>query len=105
MTLLSPETRPVPSSYDKRDTYRGASDGLTNAFEFALVPAILGGVGYAFDRLFGIVPVLTIVMVVVSLVGLFVRMKYRYDDKMATHDQGAVWSRPSSPTPTEAPLP
>ena len=82
----------MPSTDYKRETYQGASDGLTQAMEFALVPAILGGLGYGIDRLLGIVPVITIIMVVVALVGLFVRMKYRYDEKMMIADAQGVWS-------------
>ena len=77
----------------RRQTYVGFSDGMTAAFELAAVPAVLGWVGHLLDRWLGIVPVLTILFVVASLVGLFARMWSSYDAAMRAHDQSAVWGR------------
>ena len=77
----------------RRETYVGFSDGMTAAFELAAVPAVLGWVGHLLDRVLGIVPVLTILFAVASLVGLFARMWWCYEAAMRAYDQSAVWGR------------
>ena len=66
----------------RRETNKGLGDGLALAFELAVTPTIFGIIGYMLDRWLGIVPVLTIVLGLVAMVGMFVRMWYGYDLQM-----------------------
>ncbi|HVF74410.1 MAG TPA: AtpZ/AtpI family protein [Acidimicrobiales bacterium] len=80
---------------DKRDArglYNGFGNGLSRAFELAVTPAVFGGIGYALDRRFDLVPVLTIVLVLLALVGMFVRMWYGYDAEMKVHEAAGPWA-------------
>lgn len=75
----------------KRDLYNGFGNGLSRAFELAVTPAVFGGIGYVLDRVFGLVPVLTIALLLLSLVGMFVRMWYGYDAEMKAHEARGPW--------------
>lgn len=66
----------------RRETNKGLGDGLALAFELAVTPTIFGILGYMLDRWLGIVPVLTIVLGLVAVIGMFVRMWYGYDLQM-----------------------
>ncbi len=77
---------------DKRDLYNGFGNGLARAFELAVTPAVFGCIGYALDRAFGLVPVLTIALLLLSLVGMFVRMWYGYDAEMKAHESAGPWA-------------
>lgn len=90
-----PNQRDTTDRADRRRAYAAASDGQNQAFEFAIIPAVFGLVGYGLDRLLGIVPVLTIVMAVVAFIGLGVRAWYIYDDKMRGLEAGGNWRTPS----------
>lgn len=80
---------------DKRDArglYNGFGNGLSRAFELAVTPAVFGGIGYALDRRFDMVPVLTIALLLLALVGMFVRMWYGYDAEMKAHEATGPWA-------------
>lgn len=69
---------------------------MSRAFELALTPAILGGLGYLLDRWLGLLPVFTILFFLVAMVGLMARMYYAYDAKMKDHDSVGPWSKVGS---------
>ena len=71
----------------RRETNKGLGDGLALAFELAVTPTIFGIIGYMLDRWLGIVPVLTIVLGIVAMVGMFVRMWYGYDLQMREQER------------------
>ena len=77
---------------DRRDLYNGFGDGLARAFEFAVTPAVFGGIGYLMDRWLGIVPVLTIVLFLFAMTGMFVRMWFEYDETMRRHESERAWA-------------
>ncbi len=87
------------------ELYNGAGEGMSRAFELALTPAIIGGLGYLLDRWLGLVPVLTIVFFLVAMVALVVRLWCAYDAEMRLHESSGPWATPapSPPTPTMAP--
>ena len=64
---------------DKRDLYNGFGDGLARAFEFAVTPAIFGVLGYLPRPGLGTVPVFTIVLALLCVVGMFLKTWYVYD--------------------------
>ena len=61
--------------------------------DFALVTLLFLGVGYALDRWLGTRPVFMIILVVVSIVGQFVRMWFDYEKKMAQHEADRLAAR------------
>ncbi len=75
------------------ELYNGAGEGMSRAFELALTPAIIGGIGYLLDRWLGILPFLTIVFFLVAMVGLVARLWYAYDAKMKLHESAGPWAR------------
>jgi F0F1-type ATP synthase assembly protein I len=75
------------------ELYNGFGEGLQRAFELALTPAIIGGLGYLLDRWLGLVPVFTIVFFLVAMAGLMARMWYGYDARMKEHEQAGPWAR------------
>ena len=85
----------APGAGPNQELYNGAGEGLSRAFELALTPAIIGGLGYLLDRWLGLLPVLTIVFFLVAMGGLMARMYYGYDAQMKQHDSASPWgSRP-----------
>ncbi len=78
---------------DTRNLHRSEDDAWSRAFELALTPVVAGGVGYLIDRLLGIVPIVTIVMVVMAVATTFIKMYYAYDAKMKEHDAESPWGR------------
>ena len=78
---------------DQRDMYRGFGDGFTRAFEMALTPAVFGGFGYLLDRWVGLLPVFTILLFLIAVLGQFVKMYYTYDARMKAHEAAGPWAR------------
>jgi F0F1-type ATP synthase assembly protein I len=62
------------------------SGSVTQGIDNALAVAVLFGVGFFLDRWLGTSPWLMIVFVVLGGVGVFAKMKYRYDEQMAQHE-------------------
>ncbi len=77
---------------EQGELYNGAGEGLSRAFELALTPALIGGLGYLLDRWLGIVPVLTIIFFLVAMAGLMARMYYGYDARMKEHEAASPWA-------------
>jgi F0F1-type ATP synthase assembly protein I len=61
-------------------------DPLVQGIDNALAVALLFGVGFVLDRWLGTAPWLMITFVVLAGVGVFAKMKYRYDEQMAEHE-------------------
>jgi hypothetical protein len=67
---------------------RGSTDDSVGlGIEAAIVLALFLGVGYLIDRIVGTQPIFMVVMVVLGAVGLFAKLKYRYDDRMDALDE------------------
>jgi F0F1-type ATP synthase assembly protein I len=77
---------------DKRGLYNGFGDGLAQAFEFAVTPAIFGVIGYFIDRAIGTVPLFTIILSLFCIVGIFVKTWYVYDAEMKAHEEASPWA-------------
>ena len=65
-----------------KQTRVNTEDSLGLGIEAAIVIALFLGVGYVLDRIFGTMPVFMIVFVTLGAIGLFAKLKYRYDDRM-----------------------
>jgi F0F1-type ATP synthase assembly protein I len=73
------------------------NDPLVQGIDNALAIALLFGVGYGLDHWLGTSPWLMIVFVVLGGVGVFAKMKYRYDAQMEQHEaQRRGLSRPAT---------
>ena len=57
-------------------------DSVGLGIEAAVIIALFLGLGYVLDRIFGTMPIFMIVMTVLGAIGLFAKLKYRYDDRM-----------------------
>ncbi len=100
-TLVSPDRRDY-----KRDSYRGFGDGLARAFELAVTPMVVGAIGYLLDSWLYTRPLFMIVLVVLSLVGISIRMWFGYDQEMRQHETKATWAKSSAdPLRREVPSP
>ena len=66
----------------KQQARVNTEDSVGLGIEAAVIVALFLGLGYILDRIFGTVPIFMIVMTVVGAVGLFAKLKYRYDDRM-----------------------
>lgn len=87
----------APGAGKNQELYNGAGEGMSRAFELALTPAIIGGLGYLLDRWLGLVPVLTIVFFLLAMAGLMARMYYAYDARMQEHDAAGAWAHGPEP--------
>jgi len=83
---------------DKRDLYNGFGDGLARAFEYAVTPAIFGFLGYLLDRAIGTMPIFTIVLALLCVVGMFLKTWYAYDASMKAHEARAPWAPAPQPS-------
>jgi F0F1-type ATP synthase assembly protein I len=88
---------------DKRDLYNGFGDGLAKAFEFAVTPGIFGVLGYLLDRAIGTLPLFTIILALLCIVGMFLKTWYTYDADMRTHEANAPWGRSPEQRPVDPP--
>jgi F0F1-type ATP synthase assembly protein I len=79
------------------ELYNGAGEGLSRAFELALTPAIIGGLGYLLDRWLGVLPVFTIIFFLVAMAGLVARIYYSYDAQMKDHEAASPWAPSNHP--------
>jgi len=77
---------------DKRDLYNGFGDGLARAFEYAVTPAIFGVLGYLLDRAIGTVPIFTIILPLLCVVGMFLKTWYTYDADMRAQEARSPWA-------------
>jgi F0F1-type ATP synthase assembly protein I len=77
----------------RRDLYNGFGTTLARGIEIALSPFLVAGIGYAVDRLTGLLPVFTIVFAVLGLVGTAAHTYYSYDARMRVEEADGPWSR------------
>jgi F0F1-type ATP synthase assembly protein I len=73
--LKPPATRPIRVN-------KATDDKIGKGIDVALVTLSFLGIGYALDRWLGTKPVFMIVLVVLALIGEFVRFWYDYDARM-----------------------
>ncbi|MDP9464359.1 MAG: AtpZ/AtpI family protein [Actinomycetota bacterium] len=61
---------------------RATDDKIGKSIDVALVTLAFLGIGYALDRWLGTKPVFMVALVVLALIGEFVRFWYDYDARM-----------------------
>jgi F0F1-type ATP synthase assembly protein I len=62
------------------------NDSLNEGIDNALAVALLFGIGFGLDHWLGTSPWLMIVFTLLGGIGVFAKMKYRYDEQMAQHE-------------------
>ena len=77
---------------ERQGLYRGMGDGLTRAFEIAMIPALFGLAGYGLDRLVGTGWVFAAIFAIVALFGVVMRIWYAYQAQMAAIAETAPWT-------------
>lgn len=65
----------------------------SGSFELAITPVIFGGVGFLLDRWLGILPVLTIALLVLGALGVATKLWLGYDREMKVHEEAGPWAR------------
>jgi hypothetical protein len=78
---------------DKRDLYNGFGDTLARAIEFVAVPVLFAFGGSVLDRRFDLTPVFTVSLLIVALIGAFLRTWYGYVEAMKAEEAKAPWNR------------
>ena len=76
-----------------RSSAKVRDDGLSQAFEFAAGPVVMGGIGWLIDLAAGTCPLFLIVFAVFGVIGSFVSFYYRYQAQTARLDEGKPWTR------------
>ena len=80
---------------DRRDTWQGFGDGLSQAVEMAVVPALSALIGlYGLDHRFGTSPLFAVSLSIFAMVGVFVKAFYVYRYKMELEEERRSWPRP-----------
>jgi F0F1-type ATP synthase assembly protein I len=68
-------------------------DALSQAFEFAAGPIVMGLIGWLVDLAAGTGPLFLVIFAVVGVLGSFVSFYYRYQAESARLDEGKPWTR------------
>ncbi len=74
-------------------TSRGYGNAMGRGFELAITLAVMVGIGWLADRIFGTEPLLIIIFSVLGFAGIAVKLWIGYDLEMKQHDDGAIWNR------------
>ena len=69
------------------------NDAFAHAGAMVLFPLLLGLLGVVIDRALGTQWVFTAVLATLGVVGSFASAYYRYEARMAEHDEGKPWTR------------
>ena len=76
----------LPTQPRVKQTPANTEDSVGLGIEAAVIIALFLGVGYVLDRIFSTTPIFMIVMTLLGAIGLFAKLKYRYDDRMEQHE-------------------
>lgn len=80
----------------RRETNKGFGDGLQQAFELVMTPAIFGVLGYVLDRWIGTVPLFTVLFTLGVLGYEAWRLIVAYGAEMDSVEEGKPWNRTRS---------
>ena len=78
---------------ERRQLNQGFGAALTNAFDMALIPVAFAAIGWLIDRGLGTRWVFTAILALVGLVGVSVKLYYRYSNDMAELEASGPWRR------------
>jgi hypothetical protein len=77
----------------KREVPTAENDAFAHAGAMVLFPVVLGFVGVVIDRALGTHWVFTALLATLGVIGSFASAYYRYEARMAQHDEGKPWTR------------
>lgn len=80
---------------DRRATWQGFGDGLSQALEMSVTPVLFALLGLFLDRRVGTVPLFAVGFFLFAMVGLFVKAYYVYRFKSEQEEEARSWTRPS----------
>ncbi|HEY0519113.1 MAG TPA: AtpZ/AtpI family protein [Ilumatobacteraceae bacterium] len=86
---------PIPS--------KGTDDKIGKGIDVALVTLVFLGIGYALDRWLGTKPVFMVSLVMLGLIGEFVRFWYDYDARMKVLEAQRAAGTRSTPAQGDRP--
>ena len=69
------------------------NDAFAHAGAMVLFPVVLGLLGVVIDRALGTHWVFTALLATLGVIGSFASAYYRYEARMAQHDEGKPWTR------------
>lgn len=78
---------------ESRDLFGSFGNGWMAAFDIALTPLVIAGVGLLLDRRLGTLPILTLVLFFVGVVGMALRMYYGYSQEIEAESAGQPWGK------------
>lgn len=79
--------RPAPS------WQQGFGDGLSQAVSLVVTPLLFGLLGAVLDGWLGTRPVLTVLLAVFAITGMFASAWFQYRARMDAIDEGQPWAR------------
>lgn len=80
---------------ERRELYNGFGDTLARAVEFVAAPAFFAYGGHLLDGRLGTGSLLTVLLAVFALAGVFVRAYFAYEVAMRSHEAERPWARPA----------
>lgn len=81
---------------ERRGLYNTFGTAWSSAFETALAPLLVAGIGWLLDRWLGTFPALTIVFLLIGAAGAGARLFYAYRTKMELEEANRPWA-PTNP--------
>jgi hypothetical protein len=90
-SAVDPEVA-APGGRTKGELYNTFGNAFSRAFELTVTPTIFGFIGYRLDLWLGILPVLTIVLVLMAIIGMLVRTWYGYVHHMEALEAASPWA-------------
>ena len=79
--------RATQQSEERRELNNGAGEALSRAFELALTPVLMGGLGWLIDRWLGTGPWLFIFLFLFTFCYLVWKFAHDYDLEMREHER------------------
>ena len=79
---------------DRRATWQGLGDGLTQALEMSVAPVLFALLGLFLDRRVGTVPLFAVGFFVFAMVGVFVKAYCVYRFKAEQEEEARSWRKP-----------
>jgi len=95
-----------PTASNRVRVNTATDDKIGKGIDVALVTLVFLGAGYLLDRWLGTKPWFMVILVVLALIGEFVRFWYDYDARMKVLEaQRATSARAASPSPSKPSTP
>jgi F0F1-type ATP synthase assembly protein I len=96
--------RATKQSEERRALNNGAGEALSRAFELALTPTLMGGLGWLLDNWLGTWPWIALFFFVFTFCYLMWKYAKGYDAEMRAHERQMFAPKPK-PSPTPKGLP